>query len=151
MLAQSCRSFSTSCKLWPDGFMVRPGSSRRIQQCQAQNEVASVSSESRPKNVTDPAKADAAVYQGFQELSMSSRKPQGEGAGAAASDPIPVPSGRPSQSANGNNLYWEELLHSPEQDGFARARSARDAAVLRRKGHLKEQDKFIGAVSNGPN
>jgi len=41
-------------------------------------------------------------------------------------------------------LVWEELLSSPEPEIFGpRARSASDAGVLRRKGHLKEQDKFI--------
>ncbi|CAL5220580.1 g2618 [Coccomyxa viridis] len=43
--------------------------------------------------------------------------------------------------------YWQELLNVPEIDGGsvlnARARSASDAAVLRRKGHLKEQDRLI--------
>lgn len=39
---------------------------------------------------------------------------------------------------------WLDLLQTPEPDMFGtRARSASDAAVLRRKGHLKEQDKFI--------
>jgi IMP and pyridine-specific 5'-nucleotidase len=40
----------------------------------------------------------------------------------------------------------QELLSVPEADGGvlgARARSASDAAVLRRKGHLKEQDLLI--------
>ena len=41
-------------------------------------------------------------------------------------------------------LDWEELLSTPEPEIFGpRARSASDANVLRRKGHLKEQDKFI--------
>ncbi|BDA49790.1 IMP-specific 5'-nucleotidase 1 [Coccomyxa sp. Obi] len=42
--------------------------------------------------------------------------------------------------------YWQELLNVPETDGGvlgARARSASDASVLRRKGHLKEQDLLI--------
>ena len=38
----------------------------------------------------------------------------------------------------------QELLNSPEPDALgSRARSASDAAVLRRKGHLKEQDGMI--------
>ena len=42
---------------------------------------------------------------------------------------------------------WLDLLQTPEPDMFgSRARSASDAAVLRRKGHLKEQDKFIQFV-----
>lgn len=44
----------------------------------------------------------------------------------------------------GSRQYWQELLSPPEPEMFGqRARSASDAAVLRRKGHLKEQDKFI--------
>lgn len=42
------------------------------------------------------------------------------------------------------DLGWEELLNTPEPEIFGpRAPSASDAGVLRRKGHLKEQDKFI--------
>ena len=40
----------------------------------------------------------------------------------------------------------QELLSTPEPESGvfgARARSASDAAVLRRKGHLKEQDALI--------
>ena len=40
--------------------------------------------------------------------------------------------------------YWSDLLNTPEPDMLgARARSATDAGVLRRKGHLKEQDALI--------
>ena len=40
--------------------------------------------------------------------------------------------------------YWQDLLGAPETDIFgSRARSASDAGVLRRKGHLKEQDQMI--------
>ena len=40
--------------------------------------------------------------------------------------------------------YWQDLLGAPEPDMFgSRARSASDAGVLRRKGHLKEQDQMI--------
>lgn len=40
--------------------------------------------------------------------------------------------------------YWQDLLGAPEPDMFGtRARSASDAGVLRRKGHLKEQDQMI--------
>ncbi len=45
---------------------------------------------------------------------------------------------------NGSS-YWE-LLNNPEQEATIfgnRARSATDANVLRRKGHLKEQDYLI--------
>lgn len=43
------------------------------------------------------------------------------------------------------STYWE-LLNNPEQEATIfgnRARSATDANVLRRKGHLKEQDYLI--------
>lgn len=43
----------------------------------------------------------------------------------------------------GSGGYWQELLCHTEREALPRARSASDAAVLRRKGHLKEQDKFI--------
>ena len=40
--------------------------------------------------------------------------------------------------------YWSDLPNTPEPDMLgARARSASDAGVLRRKGHLKEQDALI--------
>eukprot|EP00887_Chlorella_sp_A99_P006869 scaffold2.g6869.t1 len=43
--------------------------------------------------------------------------------------------------------FWQELLQTPDPDTFGpRMRSASDAAVLRRKGHLKEQDQFIDFV-----
>jgi hypothetical protein len=41
---------------------------------------------------------------------------------------------------------WQELLGPAESDLFGRARSASDATVLRRKGHLKEQDQFIDFI-----
>lgn len=59
--------------------------------------------------------------------------------------------GSSSSSAGGaagsRSEEWLDLLQTPEPDMFGpRARSASDAAVLRRKGHLKEQDKFIQFV-----
>eukprot|EP00197_Chlamydomonas_leiostraca_P009671 CAMPEP_0202866692 /NCGR_PEP_ID=MMETSP1391-20130828/8306_1 /ASSEMBLY_ACC=CAM_ASM_000867 /TAXON_ID=1034604 /ORGANISM="Chlamydomonas leiostraca, Strain SAG 11-49" /LENGTH=452 /DNA_ID=CAMNT_0049546665 /DNA_START=324 /DNA_END=1683 /DNA_ORIENTATION=+ len=62
-----------------------------------------------------------------------------------------VPHATASQSADGaqrnpaSGSYWE-LLNNPEQEQTifgSRARSATDANVLRRKGHLKEQDYLI--------
>lgn len=43
---------------------------------------------------------------------------------------------------DGQSGYWK-LLSNPETEVFPRAPSASDAAVLRRKGHLKEQDNLI--------
>ena len=44
----------------------------------------------------------------------------------------------------GTPEFWQELLTGPDVDLVGtRARSASDAAVLRRKGHLKEQDRLI--------
>ena len=47
-------------------------------------------------------------------------------------------------SDSSSGTHWQELLASPEIESFGgRAKSASDAGVLRRKGHLKEQDLFI--------
>ena len=55
---------------------------------------------------------------------------------------------QPSTSGSGPE-YWQDLLGAPEPDMFgSRARSASDAAVLRRKGHLKEQDQMIEFMLN---
>ena len=73
-------------------------------------------------------------------------------AGDALQTHAPPPSAVPPRQKTGeemqgdgtNMLVWEELLSSPEPEIFGpRARSASDAGVLRRKGHLKEQDRFI--------
>jgi hypothetical protein len=47
-----------------------------------------------------------------------------------------------SDYAMGKSGYWQ-LLSAPDPDMFTRAPSASDAAALRRKGHLKEQDSLI--------
>ena len=61
----------------------------------------------------------------------------------ANNQPVASSSGRGSDDASGSQ-FWQELLSSPEPEMFGRrAKSASDAAVLRRKGHLKEQDKMI--------
>ncbi|KIZ01088.1 IMP-specific 5'-nucleotidase 1 [Monoraphidium neglectum] len=39
--------------------------------------------------------------------------------------------------------YWELLLHPDTEASIPRAKSASDASLLRRKGHLKEQDRLI--------
>lgn len=80
----------------------------------------------------------------------------GPGGGAASSSGSGVaPPGAAKQSGNAaaqqlgasKSEEWLDLLQTPEPDMFGtRARSASDAAVLRRKGHLKEQDKFIQFV-----
>ena len=57
--------------------------------------------------------------------------------------PTPSVSGRSNDDSSGSQ-FWQDLLSSPEPEMFGhRAKSASDAAVLRRKGHLKEQDKMI--------
>lgn len=38
---------------------------------------------------------------------------------------------------------WELLINPDVEAAVARAKSASDASLLRRKGHLKEQDKWI--------
>lgn len=61
----------------------------------------------------------------------------------ASSRQTPSSTSRGSEDSSGSQ-YWQELLSSPEPEMFGhRAKSASDAAVLRRKGHLKEQDKMI--------
>lgn len=55
-----------------------------------------------------------------------------------------APAGNGPGPAAGSPPDWQELLSTPEPEMFGpRARSASDAGVLRRKGHLKEQDRFI--------
>lgn len=54
----------------------------------------------------------------------------------------PSPARRAPVDTPGDMAYWE-LLSNPEIDAISRAKSASDAAVLRRKGHLKEQDRLI--------
>ena len=53
--------------------------------------------------------------------------------------------GATGSSGSSSGTHWQELLASPEPlTSFGgRAKSASDAGVLRRKGHLKEQDLFI--------
>lgn len=61
----------------------------------------------------------------------------------ASSRQTPSSASRGSEDSSGSQ-FWQELLSSPEPEMFGhRAKSASDAAVLRRKGHLKEQDKMI--------
>jgi IMP and pyridine-specific 5'-nucleotidase len=50
-------------------------------------------------------------------------------------------------TTDGDLAYWD-LLANRELDEIGRAKSASDAAVLRRKGHLKEQDKLIEYMRN---
>ncbi len=64
-------------------------------------------------------------------------------ADTSSSQSDPAASSRTGEDSSGSQ-YWQELLSSPEPEMFGhRAKSASDAAVLRRKGHLKEQDKMI--------
>jgi hypothetical protein len=58
------------------------------------------------------------------------------------------PSSRQQQSTNldpgiTDVPYWDLLSHPDIDESISRAKSASDAAVLRRKGHLKEQDRLI--------
>ena len=83
--------------------------------------------------------------------------PGGSGGGAGVPPPPPggllinssgaASSSSAASASGGRSEEWLDLLQTPEPDMFGpRARSASDAAVLRRKGHLKEQDKFIQFV-----
>jgi len=65
-------------------------------------------------------------------------------AGPSEDDGPPEEMNNPMTGAAHDNRYWHELLLKP--DGvrtLERAGSASDAHMLRRKGHLKEQDGFI--------
>jgi IMP and pyridine-specific 5'-nucleotidase len=76
-------------------------------------------------------------------------------AAAAAAEPASAPP--PPSHGPTTTTEWADLLNTPEPDGSPdgaglggassvlgpRARSASDAGVLRRKGHLKEQDPLI--------
>lgn len=61
------------------------------------------------------------------------------------------PAGPSSRQQQSRNLdpgitdvpYWDLLSHPDIDESISRAKSASDAAVLRRKGHLKEQDRLI--------
>lgn len=71
--------------------------------------------------------------------------------------PSPAPSGPPLARASSlaapptssidvgvsDVAYWDLLSHPDIDENISRAKSASDAAVLRRKGHLKEQDNLI--------
>ncbi|CAK0783513.1 hypothetical protein CVIRNUC_006712 [Coccomyxa viridis] len=104
-----------------------------------------------------------------QSKDLSSTDQQPRPAAVTANQAVPVEARGALQEASGNAVaakqqdaermqaaeeastsgreYWQELLNVPEIDGGSalggRARSASDAAVLRRKGHLKEQDRLI--------
>ena len=62
---------------------------------------------------------------------------------APPATPVAPPPASPAGSAPVAE-YWSDLLNTPDPDTLGpRARSASDAGVLRRKGHLKEQDALI--------
>lgn len=74
---------------------------------------------------------------------QSVERSQGEPAAVQAADGGASSAGQEAGDAS-NSEFWQELITTPDSELFGcRARSASDAAVLRRKGHLKEQDKFI--------
>lgn len=66
------------------------------------------------------------------------------------------PSGSPSASTSSTTSstldmadatgYWDLLMHPDTEATIARAKSASDASLLRRKGHLKEQDRLIDYI-----
>jgi IMP and pyridine-specific 5'-nucleotidase len=58
---------------------------------------------------------------------------------------LPRPAGSLSNLDSGiaDVAYWDLLSNPDVDDSISRAKSASDAAVLRRKGHLKEQDRLI--------
>jgi len=65
---------------------------------------------------------------------------------APSGPPSPASSLEPTSSDSGSmdtSGYWDLLVHPDTEATMARAKSASDASLLRRKGHLKEQDKWI--------
>jgi len=75
-----------------------------------------------------------------------SAKPEAAAESANAAAPAPALPTISDASFTSNGAGYWELLNNPEQEQTifgGRARSATDANVLRRKGHLKEQDYLI--------
>eukprot|EP00873_Tetraselmis_striata_P021263 jgi/Tetstr1/441527/TSEL_029757.t1 len=81
----------------------------------------------------------------------------GSGAPLRPSDLLDAPSGADTKALGssadsvdggekGSGDYWDQLLVLPED--IMRAKSATDASMLRRKGHLKEQDFFIEFITD---
>lgn len=71
------------------------------------------------------------------------------GGGTAAGSPASGAAAGPSASSLSSGdlgepgFFWDLLQHPDTDTSIPRAKSASDASLLRRKGHLKEQDKLI--------
>ena len=92
---------------------------------------------------TDPRNNKSFVLSSVSELDDDSSAQQASPSQDRNGQSSASTSGRGQAGLSGSQ-FWEDLLSSPEPEMFGgRAKSASDAAVLRRKGHLKEQDKMI--------
>lgn len=92
---------------------------------------------------TDPRSDKSFVLSSISELEDDSSAQQASSSQSRDGQSSASTSGRGQAGLSGSQ-FWEDLLSSPEPEMFGgRAKSASDAAVLRRKGHLKEQDKMI--------
>ena len=103
---------------------------------------ASVKASAATASSAPPKKQDqeAFILSTVSEIENEERISSNE---RASSRQSPAAANRCRDDSSGSQ-YWQELLSSPEPEMFGhRAKSASDAAVLRRKGHLKEQDKMI--------
>ncbi|GIL80770.1 hypothetical protein Vretimale_9127 [Volvox reticuliferus] len=99
---------------------------------------------SRPRDVTMASAAPSAANSQAVYLPQP-LAPTNNGNGTTPSTVAEVNLGKLHDDLpNRTNGYWELLNTSETGEVFSqRARSASDAAVLRRKGHLKEQDRLI--------
>lgn len=105
------------------------------------NHVEATSAPSQPS--TDPRNDENFVLSSVSEAEDESSTQQAFASQHRNQQSTASVSGRGQSSLSGSQ-FWEDLLSSPEPEMFGgRAKSASDAAVLRRKGHLKEQDKMI--------
>lgn len=148
-----CHSTLLRARIGPSPFLASlqsPRSRKRIQDRRAR--VCSKHRDSTPGSSTQTRSAtaspelgrksnkDSFILSTVSEVEKEEQQTRGD---RVSNQPVPSTSGRGSDDASGSQ-YWQELLSSPEPEMFGhRAKSASDAAVLRRKGHLKEQDKMI--------
>ncbi|GBF91062.1 hypothetical protein Rsub_03918 [Raphidocelis subcapitata] len=72
----------------------------------------------------------------------------GDGSGAASGGSGSGAESSGSPDDMDTSGYWDLLINPDTDATIARAKSASDASLLRRKGHLKEQDRWIEYIRN---
>ena len=143
------KSRSAAAPLWLSSLQSPHTSARRpcrlAQLCSNQRDnthkasVQASAATASPSPVTTPDQASF-ILSTVSEIDKDGDEARSD---RVSGQPISSASSRSSDVSSGSQ-YWQELLSSPEPEMFGhRAKSASDAAVLRRKGHLKEQDKMI--------